>query len=653
MRPCSRAVLVAVLTALITLGWITPSRADTNPTVTIGDLKAAHGTYQGVLTFRAKQVMQVDAKSVTATVDGKPVPITVQGTSHLQRTALLVIDTSGSMGSNGMQTVRQATAVYLKEVPSDVKVGVLRFASSPALVLQPTTNRSAVQKAVDGLTAGGNTALYGAVQKAAQVLGTAGDRSIVLLSDGADTESKRPARDLAAVTAALKSQGIRVDVVRFKNRDKGAERALALFAAAGGGSDVLANDTAGVAGAFRSSAQALSSQSQFTLRPALFLAGRHQLIIRATVAGRPFVVSQQATFGALPPSSAALSATARPEPTPSPASPAASTAAPSWALWGGGALLAIGVFLFTYILVTPSRHSQRERRIATIQSYLEAASRQGKKVQERGPSATREAFVAFGERVMSKRGSTARTMQLIQRADLPLRAGEWLVLRVLAVVLAAGAGVLLLGDAPLVGVLLGSVVGFALPTGFLRFKASRRAAAFEKQLPQLLTLVATSLRSGFGLPQALEGVTRDAAEPAAKELSRALAQVRIGSDIADALDEVSARMGTESLHMAVMAINIQRQVGGNLAETLDTTAHTLREREGLRGQVAALSAEGRLSAAILIALPICLFLYMMFVNYDYIALLWTTGIGVVMLIGTCVLMVIGIIWMRKTVQIEV
>ncbi|MGN6415510.1 type II secretion system F family protein [Flexivirga sp.] len=653
MKRHLRLVLVSLLAAAATVGWVVPARADTNPTVTIGDFKSVQDFYQGVLTFRASQVVQPDRRSVAATVDGKAVPITVQNTTHLQRTALLVIDTSGSMGSSGMQTVRQATAVYLRELPSDVQVGVLRFASAPDVVLQPTTDRGAVQKAVEGLRSGGNTALYAAVQDATRLLGAGGDRSIVLLSDGADTESKQPAKDLAADAAALKAQGIRVDVVRFKNRDKDAERALAQFAVAGGGSDVLADDTTGVAAAFRSSARALNSQAQFTLQPSARLSGSHRLTISGTTAGRPFAVSQQMNFGSLPRSSASPSAAAHAAPTSAPASVAGHTRGTSWSLWIGGVLLALGLFVLTYVLVTPSRHSQRERRIATIQSYLEAASHQGKQVHERGPSALRETVVGISERFMSKRGSAERTIQLLQRADLPLRAGEWLLLRVVAILVLAIVGALLLGGAAPVGIIIGTVVGFALPVGILRFKASRRTAAFEKQLPQVLTLVATSLRSGFGLPQALEAVSRDAAEPAAKELSRALAQVQIGSDLSDALDDVSTRMGTESLHMAVMAIRIQRQVGGNLAETLDTTAHTLREREALRGQVAALSAEGRLSAAILIALPICLFLYMTFVNYDYIKLLWTTGIGVVMLIGTCVLMVIGTIWMRKTVQIEV
>ncbi|GGB43444.1 hypothetical protein GCM10011492_38040 [Flexivirga endophytica] len=642
-----RVLLASLIAAAASLGWAAPAGADSTPKGTIGDLRSTGGSYQGVLTFRAKQVVQVDPKSVTATVDGKSVPITVQGTSHLQRTALLLIDTSGSMGTAGMQTVRQAAAVYLQEVPSDVKVGVLSFASSSKLVLKPTTNRVAVQQAVDGLRANGNTALYDATQQAAKTVGTSGDRSIVLLSDGADTESNQPAKDLSAGSALLQARGIRVDVVRFNNTDPGAEKALAQFAKAGGGSDVLATDTAGVAAAFRSSAQALNSQSQFTLSPAASLAGDHQLTLRGTASGQPFTVSQRVSFGAI------TAPATSPSAAPAGAAPTLSIGSPPWVVWLGGALLAVAIFLLTYVLLAPTIRTRRERRIAPVLSYLDAAAHQVQKTQQRGPSGTREALVGLGDRIMGKREATARTMQLIQRADLPLRAGEWFVLRVLAVIFGAVAGTLLFGDAAVFGGAIGAIAGFALPVAYLRFKASRRTRAFEAQLPQVLTLVATSLRSGFGLPQALEAVSRDAAEPAAKELSRALAQVRIGSDLADALDELATRMGTESLHMAVMAIRIQRQVGGNLAETLDTTAHTLREREALRGQVAALSAEGRLSAAILIALPILLFFYMMLVNHAYIELLWTTVAGLVMLIGTCVLMVIGTLWMRKTVQIEV
>ena len=187
----------------------------------------------------------------------------------------------------------------------------------------------------------------------------------------------------------------------------------------------------------------------------------------------------------------------------------------------------------------------------------------------------------------------------------------------------------------------------------LRVLAARRATAFEAVLPDVMTLVATSLRSGFGLAQALDAVARDAAEPAAKEFSSALAEARIGTDISDALEHMAARMDSTSMRWAVMAIRIQRDVGGNLADTLQTTAATLKERDSLKRQVRALSAEGRLSAYILVALPITIFLYMMYGNYDYISLLWLEPMGIVMLVIGVVMMVIGIFWMRKIVNIEV
>jgi tight adherence protein B len=123
--------------------------------------------------------------------------------------------------------------------------------------------------------------------------------------------------------------------------------------------------------------------------------------------------------------------------------------------------------------------------------------------------------------------------------------------------------------------------------------------------------------------------------------------------VSDALDHMAVRMESENMRWTTMAIRIQREVGGNLAETLRTTASTLRERGSLKRQVRALSAEGRLSAYILVALPVLLFVYSYFVNYAYVSLLWTTFLGIIMSIGGLISMAIGIFWMRKIVDIEV
>jgi tight adherence protein B len=155
------------------------------------------------------------------------------------------------------------------------------------------------------------------------------------------------------------------------------------------------------------------------------------------------------------------------------------------------------------------------------------------------------------------------------------------------------------------------------------------------------------------LPQALDAVSHDVAEPAAKEFSRAMAETRIGSDIEEALERLADRMDSKNMRWTGMAIEIQRKVGGNLAETLRTTASTLREREALLRHVRALSAEGRLSAWILIGLPIAIFLWMVYVNNQYISALWRSLFGIVMVVIALLLMVVGVIWMRKVVKVTV
>jgi len=204
-----------------------------------------------------------------------------------------------------------------------------------------------------------------------------------------------------------------------------------------------------------------------------------------------------------------------------------------------------------------------------------------------------------------------------------------------------------------IGGCLGALVGVVLPVLFLKFASSRRANKFETQLPDILTLVASSLSTGFSLLQALDAVARDADEPSAKEFSRALAETRIGAELTESLDHLADRMDSKNLRWTSMAINIQRQVGGNLAETLRNTAGTLREREALGRHVKALAAEGKLSAYILIGLPVGLFLYMLIANRSYIELLWTTLIGIGMSVAGVLSLVLGVFWMNKVVKVEV
>lgn len=236
------------------------------------------------------------------------------------------------------------------------------------------------------------------------------------------------------------------------------------------------------------------------------------------------------------------------------------------------------------------------------------------------------------------------------RAGLPVGPGEFLLVCLI--------GVLVLGAfGALAGALLGGVVGVVFgcvtPFVFLQARAERRLRRFNAQLPDLLKLSASSLRAGFSLLQTLNAVTEQTDEPMHGELRLAMSRARLGEPIEEALREMSERTGSRDFDWTVTAIKIQREVGGNLAEILDTVATTMIERERLRREVRTLTAEGRISAIILAALPVALGGFIFVANPAYISLLVTTLPGEIALFGGVVLELVGGWWMRRTIQIEV
>ncbi|MFZ1288169.1 MAG: type II secretion system F family protein, partial [Candidatus Phosphoribacter sp.] len=313
----------------------------------------------------------------------------------------------------------------------------------------------------------------------------------------------------------------------------------------------------------------------------------------------------------------------------------------------------LGLMALAAIALTPAFRSHRLERMQTVEAY--AARGSVAPLRREAPGLFAANLVDMGDKFMAGRASTSRTMALLQRADLPWRPGEWAMLRVVALCVGGVIGLVLFRDGwiALVGIIVGLLAGLLLPAVGLRFLARRRSTQCERQLPDILMLIASSLSTGFSLPQSLDAVARDVADPAAKEFARVMAETRIGAEIEDALERMALRMDSDNMRWTAMAIRIQRQVGGNLAETLRTAAATLREREYLRRHVRGLSAEGRLSAYLLVALPILLFIYEVNVNRDYISLLWTTTLGWALTAGSVVMMSIGILWMNKAVKVEV
>lgn len=266
--------------------------------------------------------------------------------------------------------------------------------------------------------------------------------------------------------------------------------------------------------------------------------------------------------------------------------------------------------------------------------------------------AIRADLSAFGTALMELIRVGNGSAELLDRAAVSLNAAEWLLIR-LGAALAGSVTVTALLMPWWLGIPFGAVLGFLLPDMVLRARISRRSRNFGDELPDVLQLVVSSLRSGFTLQNAVETSIRDNEGVAAFELRRAASETQVSGEFENALQRVGARTGSTDVTWLVMAIRLQREVGGNLAEVLQTTADTMRERAYLRRHVRTLSAEGRLSAYILMALPVVLGLLMLVTRPDYIRPLYTQPAGIAMLLVALGLMAVGGLWLRVAVRVDV
>ena len=256
--------------------------------------------------------------------------------------------------------------------------------------------------------------------------------------------------------------------------------------------------------------------------------------------------------------------------------------------------------------------------------------------------------VAVVDRVLAG-GQRQRSIALsLAQAGLAMTAGDFVVLVVMAVLAAVAVGFLLGG--PLVALALGLATPL-LAKLLLGFRAGRRRSRFADQLDDSLQLMASSLRAGHSLLRAMDAVSKEAPAPTSEEFSRVVNETRVGRDLSPSLDDVAARMGSDDFTWVAQAIAIHREVGGNLAEVLDAVGHTIRERNQIRRQVKALAAEGKLSAIVLMALPLGITAFLYTTNRPYI-MRFTEGPLGWALAGTAVVMLIaGALWLRSTVRI--
>ncbi len=312
-------------------------------------------------------------------------------------------------------------------------------------------------------------------------------------------------------------------------------------------------------------------------------------------------------------------------------------------------LISSGVFYFVNMVA-----QQRENAIdGVLSSYISDAKAPTESLSQADQliqSAIVKRAITVAESLAERRGFTERVNQQLERADLPLRAGEVLV------ALSGGAVLLSVLVYAVSRSIIGSVLVLLaiLTAGFfsLQMMGTRRLRKFELQLPDTLQLLAGTLRAGYSLPQGLDAVAKEMPDPIGSELAKAMSDASLGRDLEESLNDVGEKMDSPDFAWTVLALGIQREVGGNLNELLTTVADTITQRERLRGEVKALTAEGRVSAGILTMMPPSIMMIIFVMNPDYIKPLFTTVVGLILLGLGIFAGVVGLLWMKKVITID-
>lgn len=550
---------------------------------------------------------------------------------------VLVIDVSGSMRANDkIAQARAAARQFIDQKEPNQLVAIVAFSDRPRVLVNFTGDQAPLAAAIDQLQASGETALYDGVNVATVLLAERPELqpNILVLSDGEDTVSTVSID--AAIGSVISSKSV-LHAVGLRGGDFD-EASLKQLVGASGGQYAETADPRRLAELF-SQVQA-TLQNQFEIRYTSSAEGVFDVSVG--VGGEVARASGEA--GAV-----SRGATARPEVVDSFDAPFFLGGNTGLVLVGLFVLVAAGFLAAGLILLGVRERTNLEKSLG----YLEGAPEDPDEPEE-STRFTETVFVqravAAVEAMAARRGVIEALSRRLEQADLPLRAGEAFFFYVMGVLASGLAAVVIAG--PLAAFIVLVIVGL-LPPALLNSIAARRKAKFNSQLPDSLQLLAGSLRAGYSVMQGLEAVADETDDPMSKEFKRIVVESRLGRPVDQALDEAAARMGSKDFDWAVMAIRIQREVGGNLAELLDTVADTMLSRERLRREVKALTAEGRMSAIVLGILPPGLGVYIYTSNRDYVQPLFETTVGQMLVAGSVTLAIAGFLWMKKIVEVEI
>jgi tight adherence protein B len=602
---------------------------------------------------------RLDPGNFTATIDGRPVqgvkatPLQEQQGASGQLAVFLAVDTSGSMlQSDNIGTARRAAANFAGQMRPSTRMGVISFANAPTIVQDLTDDAALARSAIQELSVDdpqGDTALYDAVVRASrQLADQPGQRNLFVLSDG---RHEGTPTTLGQAIAAAKKAKVKVFTVGLEVPGRPQDQVSLAKLAEETGGDTVPTSAENLEALFGALGRNLASQYVVDMAlPPGGLGSEVDFRLRVQASGGVGEYHNDKFFIGLQ-----ASPTTVPIPAELPRAPALSRLESDQGRYIVALCGFATVLLVLLLLLGPGSRSARPYR--ALRQRLSPYSLTAAIADERtrptafGSSEWAGRATAMAETLVRRGNLEEAFLDRLEAAGLNMRVAEFVLISLGSAFIPPLLVLILTQNLLLAAlvVLLGTVGPFL----YLAVMASRRQAKFDEQLPSTLQLVAGALQAGHSLQQAVDTVVHEAADPIAAEFQRVLTEARLGRPLEEAFEAMARRTKSLDFEWTVMAIRLQRQVGGNLAEVLSTVSQTIRDRYTLKRQIRALSAEGRLSSLILSILPVLLFAALLLINPVFLRPLYTTMVGIMMMAGAAVLMILGVVWLKKITEIKV
>ncbi len=558
---------------------------------------------------------------------------------------VLVIDTSGSMEGEPIEDAKSGAVVFMDEMRPIDEFALVGFSDGVNLYTGFTTNRQKIKNSIDLMAAEGETALWDGIivgLNQFEERDKIKHRYLVVLTDGTDTVSKLKSEDV--ISKALENN-VTVYSIALMSYDFNPEEIGDITGATRGELMVAARS-----GELRSLYQEISRKirNQYRVSYKSIWSDTESIDIGISVSK-----DDRSGFASIN--------YENPYYAPSPTGVIRETG--PWyssyfdILWVRLAIyLAIftGIVLFLYLfimLLIPRRQLLRDRtEIYGYKAKSQKVNLEDEIRRKKGKVGLFDRLSIMVSKAATRRGFIEMFDLRLQRAGMSIRSSEFITLHLISIIIVSIAVQFITGNYFFTFIIL--VVMILIPFLIINMRTSSRLKKFHEQLPDTLQLISGSLKAGYSFNQSLSMVVDQTKPPISDEFKRVLSEIRMGMSEKESLENMAERIKSEHFDWVVMSVNIQREVGGNLAEVMEIIAGTIRERDAVMNQIKALTAEGRLSAIILIALPFGIGILLSIINRSYIGLLLSNSLGLAMIGIAFVLMVIGIIWIIRIIRVE-